>query len=193
MDIDEDNSQQSLPNISASNNNIIYYYDFIDDKNILLLKNIIDDMTYTLLKKSRKYHFEPVIHLHIKSSGGDAMLGLNCYSYIKNNEVPIYTYIDGFIASAATLLYLGGHYKYIYTTSYMLIHQISVYNFGGKFSDFKDEQTHLANLTNSYKKIYADEGNKKLKRKSVIDKLICNEIPLNYKEIIDFGFADQVL
>lgn len=75
----------------------------------------------------------------------------------------------------------------------MLIHQISVYNFGGKFSDFKDEQTHLANLTNSYKKIYADEGNKKLKRKSVIDKLICNEIPLNYKEIIDFGFADQVL
>jgi len=179
------------PNISVSNSNTIYFYDVIDDKNILLLKNIIDDMNYKLTKRSHKYDFEPVIHLHINSPGGSCFGGLHCYSFIKINPIPIYTYIDGQIASSATLMFLGGSQKYIYKTSFMLIHQLSIHGFAGKFADVNDEYMNLNSIMDSIRQIYIENG--KIKRKSQIDKMLNNEQTFNYKQILEHGFADILL
>ena len=41
---------------------------------------------------------------NLYSDGGDAFMGLSLYDFILQNKVPIYTYIDGMIASAATFM-----------------------------------------------------------------------------------------
>jgi ATP-dependent protease ClpP protease subunit len=171
------------------NHHTIYFYDDINESNILILKNIIQKMNYKLAKKALKYNFEPIIHLHISSQGGDCFIGLHSYSFIKNNTIPIYTYIDGFIASSATFLFLGGQKKYIYNTSTMLIHQLSS-DFAGKFSDLSDEYTSLNKIMDIIKKIYVE--NTKIKHKN-IQKLLDNEIIFNATQIINYGLADYLI
>jgi len=176
------------PNITV-NGNLIYFYADINETNILQLKKIINKLNYKLTKKSIKYNFEPIIHLHISSSGGECFIGLHSYSFIKNNPVPIYTYIDGHIASSATFLYLGGHQKYIYNTSSMLIHQLSL-NFEGKFADLSDEYINSNNIMDIIKQIYID--NTKIK-KNQITKFLKDEIIFNHKQIMEYGFADFLI
>ena len=49
-----------------------------------------------------------MIYVHICSYGGDVFAGLALMDLIKNNEIPITTIVEGPVASAATLMFLGG-------------------------------------------------------------------------------------
>ena len=63
---------------------------------------------------------------------------------IKNLNNPVHTYVDGFAASAATLLSLSGEKRFMTKNSLMLIHQLSS-GFMGKFTEIKDENDNLDN------------------------------------------------
>ena len=72
------------------------------------IKEHIELLSIELKEQSLKYKFDPIIYLYIYSPGGDLYMGFSGYEFIKNSKVPIYTYIDGMIASAATFLFLAG-------------------------------------------------------------------------------------
>lgn len=167
----------------------IYFYEHINEETIIKLKDIIINLNNGLSKKAQKYNFDPVIHLHIYSYGGDCFMGLNSYTFIKNNPIPIYTYIDGFIASSATFLFLGGIKKYINPTSMMLIHQLST-NFQGKFQELKDEFSNSSNIMDIIRNIYLENTNIK-KRK--LEDIINTESMLTSKEIMSYGLADELI
>ena len=73
----------------------------------------------------------PPINLHIQSSGGSLMNTYYIVDLIQSLETPVNTFIDGFAASAATLISVAGDKRYMTKNSLMLIHQLSSQN-GGK-------------------------------------------------------------
>ena len=165
--------------------NEIYYYEDIEKEQILELISQIKDLTFNLKLESIKYGFVPIIHLHLYSNGGDAFMGLSAYDFIKNNEIPIYTYIDGMIASAATFIYLAGHMRFMTENGTILIHQIST-NFWGKFEELKDECKNTTELMKIVKRIYSNHTNMK---KKDLEQLLQRELLLTYSECVKYNIV----
>jgi len=182
----EDNNEteeSELYNIITKGNEI-YFYEDIDKEQILQLISQIKDLNYNLQIQAFQYGFQPIIHLHLYSNGGDAFMGLSAYDFIRNNPVPIYTYIDGMIASAATFIYLAGYRRFMNRTSTVLIHQIST-TFWGKFEDLKDECKNTTELMKIVKDLYSQNTSMKKKQ---LDDILKRELFLTYNECEKLGF-----
>jgi len=167
--------------------NEIYYYEDIEKEKILELINQIKDLTYDLQIKSIQYDFEPHIKLHIYSDGGDAFMGLSIYEFIKKNKVPIYTYINGYIASAATFMFLAGKKRYMSKNSSVLIHQVST-SFWGKFEDLKDECQNTTNLMDIVRNLYNENT---IIKKKELKKLLQRELFLTFEDCRKIGFFTE--
>jgi ATP-dependent protease ClpP protease subunit len=178
-------SEEEISYNIITKGNEIYFYEDIEKEQILQLISNIKDLSYTLRLESIKYGFQPVIHLHLYSNGGDAFMGLSAYDFIRNSEIPIYTYIDGMIASAATFIYLAGHMRYMTENGTILIHQIST-NFWGKFEDLKDECQNTTELMKIVKRIYSNHTNMKKKH---LEQLLKRELLLPYSECVKYGIV----
>ena len=189
----DNNDDNDINDIVESNDciiikgNHIYFYADINTKNILELIKIIKDLSLKLNNMKNEYEVEGIIKLHIYSYGGDAFMGLSIYDFIKNSDIPIYTYIDGFIASAATFLFLAGHKRFMTENSSILIHQIST-GFWGKFEDLKDEYKNTTELMKMVKKIYNDNT---IMNKKNIDELLKRELYLTYKDALKYKFINN--
>ena len=184
-DIDDDVVEQIECNIIRKGNNI-YYYEAIDKKPILELISHLKDLEEILINLKYTYDVSPVIKLHIYSEGGDAFMGLSIYDFIKTLKIPVYTYIDGLIASAATFLFLAGKKRFMTENSNILIHQIST-GFCGKFEDLKDEYKNTTELMKIAKKIYTDNTTMS---KKTIDDIIKRELYLTYKDALKYEIVN---
>jgi len=173
----EEEPSMSNFNISTKGNHI-YFYEEINKETIMELINQIKDLEEFLLNMKYIYEVEPIIKLHIYSNGGDAYMGLSTYDFIKNMQIPIYTYIDGMIASAATFIYLAGSNRFMTENSTILMHQLST-GFWGKYEDLKDEYKNTSELMRIIKKIYSENTNMKKKE---IDDLLKRELLLTYND-----------
>ena len=167
--------------------NKIYFYEDIDKGTIITLIKEIQVLTYELQLQASKYGFEPHIDLHIYSPGGDAFMGLSIYDFIKQNQVPIHTYIDGNIASAATFMFLAGERRFMSPNSTVLIHQVST-SFWGKFEDLKDEVKNTTEIMKIVRNLYS--SNTTMKKKD-IDAILKRELFLNYTECEKNGFITE--
>lgn len=183
---DSDSEIEIEFNIKTKRNEI-YYYEDIEKKKILELINQIKDLTYDLQIKSIQYDFEPHINLHIYSDGGDAFMGLSIYEFIKKNKVPIYTYINGYIASAATFMFLAGKKRYMSKNSSVLIHQVST-SFWGKFEDLKDEYQNTINLMDIVRNLYNENT---IIKKKELQNLLKRELFLTFEDCRRIGFFTE--
>ena len=172
-------------NIKTIGNNI-YFYEDIYSEEILELIQQITHLTYTLQVKSLEFSFEPHINLHIYSPGGDAFMGFHIYEFIKKNKVPIYTHINGNIASAATFMFLAGHKRFMTPFSTILIHQLST-GFLGKYEDLKDEYKNSSELMKIIKNLYAE--NTTMKKKD-LDSILQRELFLGYQDCLKNGIIN---
>ena len=179
----EELNEQLKFNIHTHGNEI-YYYEDIYKEQILELIHQIKNLTNELQYQSLRYNFNPVINLHIYSDGGDAFMGLSIYDFIKTNKVPIHTYINGNIASAATFMFLAGKKRFMTPNSTVLIHQIST-SFWGKFEDLKDECKNTTELMKIVKDLYSQNT---LMKKKQLDDILKRELFLTYNECEKLGF-----
>tara|TARA_B100000575_G_C23108916_1_gene640345 strand:+ start:287 stop:889 length:603 start_codon:yes stop_codon:yes gene_type:complete len=183
-DNDEVKEQKELSIITKGNN--IYYYEPIYKIPILELISQLKELESLLINLKYTYDVNPVIKLHIYSEGGDAFMGLSIYDFIKTLKIPVYTYIDGLIASAATFLFLAGKKRFMTENSNILIHQIST-GFWGKFEDLKDEYKNTTELMKIAKKIYTDNTSMS---KKTIDDLIKRELYLSYHDALKYNIIN---
>ena len=103
-------------------NNDIYFYGPVNQRSCFELKNKINELDTRSSVMQIQYHIEPPpIHLHIQSNGGSLFHTLYIIDLIKNINTPVYTYIDGFAASAAALISVVGKKRYMTKNSLMLI------------------------------------------------------------------------
>jgi ATP-dependent protease ClpP protease subunit len=182
---EEDFKEQKQLNIITHGNNI-YYYESIDKIPILELISQLKELESLLINLKYTYDVNPVIKLHIYSEGGDAFMGLSIYDFIKTLKIPVYTYIDGLIASAATFLFLAGKKRFMTKNSNILIHQIST-GFWGKFEDLKDEYKNTTELMKIAKKIYTDNTSMS---KKTIDDIIKRELYLTYQDALKYNIVN---
>ena len=133
--------------------------------------------------------FQVIIELRIQSNGGEVFAGLDAYNFIINFPIEIHTYVDGFLASSASFLYLAGKKRFIYENCYILIHQLSDYTWGS-YSILEDEMKNnkkiMTKIIDTYKK-YTNLPKKKL------SDILNNEMYLDACECIKYGISSDLI
>ena len=147
-------------------------------------------MNVKLKTMSLQYHIEsPPIHLHIQSQGGSLYHSLYIIDLIENMKTPVYTYVDGFAASAATLISVVGKKRYMTKNSLMLIHQLSGAD-SGKFYELQDQMSNMQILMNTINKIYLNKT--KIDQETLI-KLLQKDLWLDAKTCLAYGLVDEII
>jgi len=138
--------------------NHIYFRDDVNYETINKLGKLIENINneYKLLGSTLSSNLtiqSKPIYLHICSHGGLIMAGFLGCDMILNSSIPIYTVVEGLVASAATLLSIVGKKRYMGENAFMLIHQLSSES-NGNFEQLKDEYENNSMLMERMKGLY---------------------------------------
>ena len=163
----------------------VYFYSEVTKKSILELKEKLDEARKNCNENSKKKK----IFLFIHSEGGDAFAGISGMNMISSYNCKIITVVDGFVASAATLLFLAGKKRYVTNHSQFLIHQLRT-SFLGKYEDLKDEVKNSTSLMDSIIKIYTDKTNMKIQ---LIKTYLNKELSFTSDECLKYGIAHKIM
>ena len=191
-DVDDVDSSSDKPkHVTTINSNEIYFYTDVNNESCVLLNKSITDLGKQLQMAKITFGLEetPHIKLYINSDGGEVFGALSTVDRISKSEVPVHSYIEGLVASAATLISVSCQKRYIRKNSIILIHQIRSW-FGGTHENIKDEVHNLDVLSNIIKQIYLT--NTKLSEQE-LNKLLKRDIYLSAEEAIRYGLADKIV
>jgi ATP-dependent protease ClpP protease subunit len=108
---------------------------------------------------------------------------------MKQLHMPVYTVIDGFVASAGTLISTAGERRFVSKNAYMLIHELRS-QFWGKMSEIEEEFSNLQKIMAHIIKHYTEHT--KISRKQ-LDKILVKDSIWNATECIDHGIVDEVM
>ena len=166
----------------------VYFYAEVSRSTVLQLLQSLHKATEYALKHCESVH-DAAVYLYVHSSGGDAFAGLSAFDHIRSNRVPVTTVIDGFVASAATFLVLGGQHRAAMRHSALLIHQLSLSNFWGKFSDLVDEVHNSTSLMDTIKSVYAEHTHLTKKK---LDAMLSKEKNMDAQTCLELGFVHEL-
>jgi len=169
----------------------IYFYDEVDPESIHALCMLLKEVERESKCKQVNDGLDnpPIIHLHVHSYGGDAYSGLAGASAVLGCSVPIHTYVEGGVASAATLLTMAGKKRFIHSLSFMLIHQISTWT-QGTYENLLDSKDNSTQLMQTFYDFY--ESKSKLKAKQ-IKKILKRDLWFSASDCKAFGLVDEIL
>ncbi len=181
--------------LTGDKSNNIFLYEVITDQSVLRIRKAIDKKVVA----HRKFLVENDldvqsiegylhINLFINSYGGSVPDAFNLHDYIKRCLIPIYTYIEGIAASAATIISLSGKKRFMTPRSLIMIHQLSSW-FGGKYEEFQDEKANMDLLMKMIKEVYLEHT--KLTPKK-LNSLIKRDIYLGAEKCLEYGFVDEI-
>jgi ATP-dependent protease ClpP protease subunit len=175
----------------AINDNHIYLYQGISPRSMMELGIAIKSLNNQIVSLITELDLpsSPVIHLHINSGGGCAFSGLAGASHILNSMIPVYTYVEGSAASAATILSCVGAKRFITEHSFMLIHQIST-GVWGTYENLTDEKESMDSLMEMLESIYLKHT--KLKKKQ-LKALLKRDLWVNPEKCLEYGLIDEVI
>lgn len=131
------------------------------------------------------------LKIFINSNGGEIFAAIPLIDAIKNCTIPVHTYVEGIAASAASLISMAGHKRFITKNSFMLIHELRT-GVEGKYSDIMDEKENCDKLMGVIKNSYLTRTNGKLAPK-VLEKILKRDILLSSTECVDYGLVDEIL
>ena len=175
--------------INVERNNIYFYGQVTADSCRVLAEKLNQLNQNALIYKSTLNEAPPPINLHIQSPGGSLMNTFYIVDLINNLETPVNTYVDGYAASAASLISVVGKKRYMTQNSLMLIHQLSSGN-EGKFDELDDEMKNLNLFMNIVKKIYLTKSNIK---PIILDDILKHDIWLSSDQCKDLGLVDEII
>ena len=170
--------------------NKIYFYSGVNRNACCELNKKIGELEAKAITLSHNLDTPtPPIKLYINSGGGTIVSGIASMDTILRSKVPVYTYVDGFSASAATFLTVVGTKRYMSRNSYMLVHQLST-QFWGTYSNFEDEKQNqdlmMKNIKNIYKS-YTKIPTKKL------DEILKHDLMWDAKTCLEYGMIDEII
>lgn len=174
-------------------NNHIYYRCPINEKNINKLESLIRKANKKYNDLNSKCQIAKItpnpIYLHIMSRGGLLLAGFRGADFIKNSKIPIYTVVEGYAMSAATLLSMAGKKRFMNKNSVILIHQLSSGAYG-TFENLKDDQKNNELLMEKLKVFYLEHTGGKMDRFKLED-LLKRDLYLDIEKCIEYGIIDQ--
>lgn len=140
----------------------------------------IDDTTFT----------PPSIYIHLTTYGGDLYSAFMTYDTLKKCKYNIITIGEGYVASAGTVIALGGKERKIQKNALMMIHQLRTV-IGGKFNeieeDFRNSKLDMKRLID----LYFTELNGKMLKKQ-IEEALTHDIWWDSKTCIEKGLCHSI-
>lgn len=188
---DMDNHYEKQKFVSVIDNNELYFYNDVNNESVLMLNKTLSDLTRQLLIAQITFDLKetPHIKLHINSDGGEVFGALSIVDRIQSSKIPIYSYAEGLVASASTLISVSCHKRYIRRNTILLIHQVRSW-FQGTYEDFNDEKQNMDLVMKIIKDVY-------LKRtkftEEELNTLLKRDIYLNAEDAIKYGIADEII
>ena len=171
-------------------NNDIYFYAPVTQRSCFELKNKLMDLDAKSKIFQVQYKIDPPpIHLHIQSEGGSLYHTLYIIDLIRKMETPVYTYVDDFAASAASLMSVVGAKRYMTENSLILIHQLSGSE-SGKYNEMQDQMTNMRILMSIIRKIYLEYT--KLDE-NTLNALLQKDLWLESKTCLAYGLVDEII
>lgn len=186
---EDDDSDSEGPEVTSHFNHI-YFYVPVTRTTVRQMANALNDVSKQMLKMQIDYDMETPgkIYLHIQSDGGDAFAGLSGMNTIQACKVPVVTIADGFIASAATFLFLGGSERRMQSNSMLLIHQLRT-GFHGKFADLQDEMHNSDKIMKKIVQIYSEYSTMEPEK---VNEIISKETYLDCTECLNYGLIHDI-
>jgi len=179
----------SNPSCYTIDNNI-YFNDEISMETIAVLNREIRNLQNKLLTVSIKMGIEPPpIKLHLTTYGGSVHAAFSAISCIQSSKVPVHTVIDGYVASAGTLISICGKKRYIHKHSSMLIHELRSGTWG-KMSVLEEEFENLKKMMGKIKDLYVE--NSKLNKKE-LDAILKKDSDWYADECLKHGLVDEII
>ncbi len=164
-----------------------------DDKTEITIYGPIGDYWFTEstsasdVKKALKDNESKEIILNLNSGGGDAFDGIAIYNQLKKHDAKIIVNIDGFAASAASVIAMAADELYMGTGTMMMIHEASTFAWGTK-KEMKATLNALEGLDSSLADIYMTRFKGE---RSEIETFIENETWFTVDEAVSIGLADE--
>ena len=170
----------------------IYLSGDVESSNVSdVCKQLLQIIKYDLdcLNKFRNYELQP-INLYIQSFGGSVADMWAIIDIIESSQTPIFTYCSGYCMSAAALIFIAGHYRFMYKHSCIMFHQVSV----GCFDKINDLTVKKEFLDKEHKRMI-----KYIKKHTDLDKSFFKrfddnkeDIYLTAKECKKFNVCDKI-
>ena len=176
---DDDSKDETVKSVVRLRN-CVFFHSEVTRATIL---NLIEELDAAELHALTNGCTEVMLFIH--SEGGDAYAGLSGMDHMSRFRIPIHTVADGFVASAATFLLLGGTKRSCMPSCAVLIHQVST-GFWGKFNELKDEVANTEQLMGILTSLYKRKTNM---RKKQITSLLDKELTLSAQDCIDNGIV----
>ena len=174
----------------AVHENKIYFYAGVNRESAAELNKKIGELQVKSFTMANNLDIEPYpIHLHINSGGGSIISGIASMDTILSCKVPVYTYVDGFAASAATFLTIVGNKRFISRHSYMLIHQLTS-NFWGKYSEFQDAKQNLDLMMDTVKNVYKKYTKVPVRK---LNEILKHDLMWDAKTCLKYGLVDEII
>jgi ATP-dependent protease ClpP protease subunit len=185
---DDDDHEDLVESID----NHIYFYADVSNKSAFMFIKEINKVYNNLKQVKNQYGISPVIHVHINTYGGCLYSGfciVDEIEKIQKKGIEVYTYCEGKVASAGTLISIVGSKRFIGNNAVMLIHQLSS-SFWGKFNEIEDDFENCNMLMKKLKNLYKKNTNFKKKE---LDNLLKRDIWLESQDCLKFGLVDKII
>ncbi|TKI39490.1 head maturation protease, ClpP-related [Bacillus mycoides] len=128
------------------------------------------------------------IHVHINSGGGSAFDGVAICNLLKQHDAEIIVHIDGWAASAASVIAMAGDKIIMPSNTMMMIHQASTIEYGNADlfeKTARDLRKIDSALAASYKKRFVGTDEE-------LRQLLKDETWLTAEEAVALGLADEI-
>lgn len=127
------------------------------------------------------------ITVHINSYGGEVAEGLAIYNALKNRKVT--TICDGFAASAASVIFMGGKTRIMNPASLLFIHNASTFA-DGNAEELRKDADDLDKITAAIKEAYKESGVSL--SDAEITNLMDEESWISPSDAVAWGFATEI-
>jgi ATP-dependent protease ClpP protease subunit len=157
-----------------SHNNKVFFNDDITYDSCFQLNKELRSVAERMKIISILHSHDPMpVYLHITTHGGQIHAAFSVIDCIQQLGVPVYTVVDGFVASAGTLISICGEKRFMLPNAYMLIHELRS-EFWGKMTDIEEEiknlkksMEHVTSLYTKYTKLSGNQLEKILKKDAI--------------------------
>lgn len=171
--------------------NQIFFYDDVTKQTIYNLNRQLDISAKSsqILQISYNLKEAPPLELYVGSDGGEVFSAFSAVDRIISSPVPIHSYVEGMAASAATLLTVCAHKRFIRKNSFMLIHEVRG-GLWGPFEEIKEEVKNLELVMSYIKSIYLKHTKF---TESDLDDVLKQDLYLDAHDCLKYGLVDEIV
>jgi ATP-dependent protease ClpP protease subunit len=179
-ELDTDSETKTI--IHTEDNNLFFQGEITPESCFYLQQNLIK-----LQKKENENKF---INFYIQSVGGSLLPTFGVIDTMKLSRIPINTFVNGYVASAGSLLSVSGHKRYITKNSMMLVHSLRTSVGEVNYQQLEDHYYNSMSMMNIVKNIYKEKSNIDDQR---LNFLLSHDYWLNSTECLKYQFVDYII